>query len=75
MIREIPKVNKFSVTGMKDIGAFFREFESYCKAKSPENKNYWVKELEDSLEGRVLEFYHTIRSVGEPKYETMHGRI
>ena len=31
LVREIPKVNKFSVTGIKDIGEFFREFESIVK--------------------------------------------
>ena len=67
--------SKFSVTGTKDIGEFFREFESCCKLKHPENKNYWVKELEASLEGPVLEFYHIITSVGEPKYETVRDTI
>ena len=66
LIREIPKVNKFSVTGMEDIREFFRQFENDCKTKCPESKNYCVKELEDSFEGRVLEFYRTITSIGEP---------
>ena len=62
-IREIPKVIKFNVTGLKDVEDFFIKFESYCEAKCPEYKNHSVKELEDSLEGR------------EPKYETLRDRI
>ena len=34
-----------------------------------------MTELEDSLEGGVLECYHIITYVGEPKYETVRDGI
>ena len=34
-----------------------------------------MKELEDTLEGRVLEFYPTITNIGGAKYETVRDRI
>ena len=34
-----------------------------------------MKELEDTLEGRVLEFYPTITNIGGEKYETVRDRI
>ena len=75
LIREIPKVSKFNVYGSKDVNDFFKEYENYCKVKFPENQNYWVKELEECLDGRMLEFYRMITSVGEPKYEVVKARM
>ncbi|RXG71119.1 hypothetical protein Avbf_04773 [Armadillidium vulgare] len=75
LIRDIPKISKFNVYGTKDVHDFFKEYESYCKEKFSENKGFWVKELGEFLEGRMLDFYKAVVSVGEPKYEVVKQRI
>ena len=75
LIRDIPKINKFNVYGTKDVFEFFKDYEGYCKEKFDENRVFWVKELGEFLEGRMLDFYKAIVSVGEPKYEVVKQRI
>ena len=75
LIREVPKISSYDVWRTKDVEDFLREFENYCKVKCPENKAYWVKELNGCLQGRMLDFYSTITSVGEFKYETVKESI
>src|SRR5678815_4101504 len=66
--------NTFNVYGTKEVEEFFREYEGYCREKFDENKVFWVKELGEFLEGRMLDFYKAV-SVGEPKYEVVKQRI
>ena len=74
LVREVPKISKFDVQGSRDIGDFFKEYERYCKDKFGDNMRFWVKELE-YLQGRIGEFYKTIISVGDPKYDIVKHRI
>ena len=40
LVREIPKITKFNVNGVKSIGEFFQDFERYCKCKFPDHPSY-----------------------------------
>jgi cellular nucleic acid-binding protein len=75
VIRDIPKISKYDVYGMKDVTEFFKEYEGYCKEKFDENRVFWVKELGEFLEGRMLDFYKAMVSGGEPKYEVVKQRM
>ena len=71
LIKEIPKVSKFNVYGLKYVNNFLKEYENYCEVKCSENQNYWGKELEECLYGRMLVYYGMMTSVGKPKNEVL----
>ena len=75
LIRDIPRPGKYDLYGAKDVVEFFREYERYCKERFHNNKQFWVKELGDFLEGRIADFYRTVVSVGEPKYDVVKQRL
>ena len=75
LIREVPRIAKFRLYGSQDILDFFREFENYCLEKFGENKKFWIKELGEFLDDRLVELYGVIANIGEPKYEVVKERI
>lgn len=75
LITEVPKISRYNIYGGKSIGDHFKEYENYCRKKFGENKRFWVKELGETLEGRILDFYKTVVCGGEPRYEVMKQRM
>ena len=75
IIRAIPRPGKYDLYGAKDVAEFIREYEGYCKEQFHDNKQFWVKELGDFLEGRIADFYRTVMSVREPKYDVVQQRL
>lgn len=75
LIREVPRIEKFNVYSSRNVNEFFEEFENYCRHKYPDHPGYWVKELGECMEGRILEFYRNITSVCPVKYDIVKERI
>ena len=76
VLSEIPRVKAFDIESGQDINDWFEKFVNYAKEQYPSSKSHWVKELENVLEGRVLDYYRTcVMAMTDPKFSFVKEKI
>ena len=60
LVSDIPQVQPFDLEGGHDLDAFLKEYERYCQRKYPGSTKHWVRELGNSLRGKVADLFKVV---------------
>ena len=67
--RQVPKLENFLEDSGQSLNKYLDRFESYCRQNFKGNEEFWLSELENHLEGKMLESYKLLRDYDDNYYD------
>lgn len=63
--KRVPELAKFDETTGQDLEAYLTKFERHCESHLEADKSYWVDELQNHLQGKILKVFRSITSIND----------
>ena len=73
--RKVPKLEKYKEESGQDFLKYLSKFEDYCSANFKGSRDLWLNELEEHLEGEMLENFLLVRSPDDRYRDTVNELI